>query len=195
MTAHALLSGGIGSGKSTASAVFVSLGAAVVSADAAGHLVLAPGGEAEAAVAARWPEAVVGGVIDRGALGRLVFSEPGGLLELEAITHPAIARVVASEVEAAGEAPLILVEVPLPIDVLGEGWPRIVVDAPEDLRIFRLRLRGMEPEEIAGRMAVQPRRGEWLALADHVIDNSGGPDELAAECRRVWTALVGRPPG
>lgn len=191
MTAHALLSGGIGSGKSTAAAVFESLGAVVVSADSAGHRVLAPGGEAADAVASLWPAAVVGGVIDRRALGRLVFAERRSLLELEAITHPAIARLVRAEVEAAGDAPLILVEVPLPSDLLGPGWPRIVVDAPEDVRIFRLRLGGMEPAEIAGRMAVQPLRAEWLALADHVIDNSGGPDELAAECRRVWEALVG----
>ncbi len=195
MTGHALLSGGIGSGKSTAAAVFVSLGAVVVSADDAGHRVLGPGGAAEAAVGARWPDAVVDGVIDRRALGRLVFGEQQGLRELEAITHPAISEAIGAEVEAAAGAPLILVEAPLPIDVLGAGWPRVVVDAPEDVRIFRLRLRGMEPDEIAGRMAVQPFREEWLALADYVIDNSGGPDELTAECRRVWTALVGGPPG
>ena len=191
MKARALLSGGIGAGKSTAAALFSDLGAAVVSADDAGHRVLAPGGEAEAAVATRWPDAVVDGIIDRRSLGRLVFAEPSGLSELEAITHPAIGRLVRDGVDAGNDAPLVMVEVPLPIDLFGPGWPRVVVDAPEDIRIFRMRLRGMEPDEIAGRMAAQPLRDEWLALADHVIDNSEGPDELASECRRVWLALVG----
>jgi len=193
MTMHALLSGGIGAGKSTAAEVFRTLGAAVVYSDDAGHRVLSPGGEAENAVATRWPDAVVGGIIDRRALGSLVFAEPSGLADLEAITHPAILKLIHAEV-AAADAPLILVEIPLPVDVLGTGWPRIIVDAPEDIRIFRLRLRGMEPDEIAGRMAAQPHSEEWLELADYVLDNSGGPDELEAECRRVWTALVGSPP-
>jgi dephospho-CoA kinase len=190
MTARAILSGGIGSGKSAAAEIFRDLGAYIVSADDAAHAVLEPGGAAAAAVSARWPEAVVAGRIDRSALGRIVFSEPGLLAELESMTHPAILRTILQEVAAAGDVPLVLVEVPLPVDVLGPGWPRVVVDAPEDVRIFRLRLRGMEPDEIAGRMAVQPTREGWLALADFVLDNGGDTVQLERECRRVWGLLV-----
>lgn len=190
MTTRALLSGGIGSGKSAAAAVFVEMGAAVISADEAGHRVLQPGGPAEAEVAERWPEAVADGKIDRRALGRIVFSEPGRLVELESITHPAIRTLILSEVEAEGSVPLVMVEIPLPIDFLGPGWVRVVVDAPEDQRIFRLRLRGMEPEEIAGRMAAQPNRAAWLATADHIIDNSEDLEHLRVECHRVWQRLV-----
>ena len=193
MATHAFLSGGIGAGKSAAAAVFRRLGAAVIDADDAAHRVLEPGGAAAAAVADRWPDSVVDGVIDRRRLGRLVFGEAGAISELEAISHPAIRALLTDEVAGAGPAPLILVEVPLPVDPIGEGWPRIVVDAPEDVRIFRLRLRGMEPDEIAGRMAAQPRREEWLRLADHVIDNGDGFEELEPECRRVWALLVGSP--
>lgn len=195
MTVHALLSGGIGAGKSAAAEVFRRLGAAVISADEAAHRVLDPGGAAVDDVGRQWPEAVVDGVIDRRRLGRIVFGEAGALAELEAITHPAIRDLIAAGVAAAAGAPLVLVEVPLPVDPVGEGWPRVVVDAPEDVRIFRLRLRGMEPDEIAGRMAAQPRRHEWLALADHVVDNGGDPEQLEPECRRVWEALVGAAPG
>lgn len=194
MTVCALLTGGIGAGKSLAAEMLCGFGAVTVSADEAGHRVLASGGEAESAVAARWPGAVVDGIIDRTALGRLVFTELDGLAALEAITHPAIGRMVAADVDAAGDVPLVLVEVPLPIDPLGRGWPRVVVDAPEDVRIFRLRLRGMQPDEIAGRMAAQPTRDEWLDLADYVIDNSRGPEELEDECRTLWQVLVGSHP-
>ena len=194
MTATALLTGGIGSGKSAAAAVLGRLGAVVVSADEAAHRVLEPGGAAAAEVALRWPEAVVEGRIDRRALGRIVFADPAALAALEAVTHPAVAALLAEQVERAGPAPLVMVEVPLPADIMGEGWPRVVVDAPEDVRIFRLRLRGMEPVEIAGRMAAQPDREGWLARADHVIDNGGDPEQLERECRRVWRALTGSPP-
>jgi dephospho-CoA kinase len=190
MSDRALLTGGIGSGKSAAADIFRSLGAVVVSADDAAHRVLEPGGAAADRVAARWPEAVEEGRIDRRRLGRIVFSSPGALAELEAITHPAIGARLAAEVEAAGPARLVMVEVPLPAQVMGEGWPRVVVDAPEDVRIFRLRLRGMEPGEIAGRMAAQPDRDGWLALADHVVDNGGDLEQLDRECRRVWEALT-----
>jgi dephospho-CoA kinase len=190
MTKHALLSGGIGAGKSAAAAIFRRLGATVIDSDHAAHRVLEPGGAAFDAVSARWPTALVDGVIDRRRLGRLVFGEAGAVAELESITHPAIRSVLAAEVAAASGAPLVLVEVPLPVDPLGAGWPRVVIDAPEDVRIFRLRLRGMEPEEIAGRMAAQPRRDEWLRLADHVIDNGAGLEELEPECRRVWAQLM-----
>jgi len=193
MTKRALLSGGIGSGKSAAAAVFAGLGAAVISADEAGHRVLEPGGPAEAEVAYRWPEAVVAGRIDRRVLGRIVFSESGLLADLESITHPAIRTLILSEVEAESAAPLVMVEMPLPIDFLGSGWLRVVVDAPEDQRIFRLRLRGMEPEEIAGRMAAQPDRAAWLAMADHIIDNSQDLEHLQIECLGVWLALVTDP--
>ncbi len=86
MTKRALLSGGIGSGKSAAAAVFADLGAAVISADEAGHRVLEPGGPAEAEVAGRWPEAMIEGRINRRALGRVVFSEPGFLADLESVS-------------------------------------------------------------------------------------------------------------
>ena len=164
----------------------------MISADAAGHRVLDPGGLAEAEVAERWPAAVVDGRIDRRILGRIAFSEPGSLADLESITHPAISRLIVAEVDAAGEVPLIVVEMPRPLDFLGAGWVRIVVDAPEEQRIFRLRLRGLEPEEIAGRMAAQPSRDEWLAMANHVIDNSQDLRHLQDECDRVWRALVVR---
>jgi dephospho-CoA kinase len=189
MGGRALLTGGIGSGKSTAAGVFTALGARVVSADEAGHRVLEPGGAAERRVAERWPGAVRSGRIDREILGGIVFSDPAQRRELEAITHPAIRELVSAEV-AAATGPLVLLEVPLPVDPLGSGWPRIVVDAPDRVRTGRLVARGMDPDEIARRMAAQPSREEWLAIADHVLDNGGDLVQLERECRRVWPRVA-----
>ena len=184
-----LLGGGIGSGKSTAAGFLTELGAAVFSADAAGHRVLEPGESAFGEIAAQWPEVVDTGHIDRSALGRIVFSDRAALDRLEAITHPAIREEITREI-AGCDAAVVVVEIPLPIDLLGTGWRWVVVDAPDAVRVSRLRDRGMDPFAIAQRMAAQPTRREWLRRADLVISNAGGLDALAAECRRVWTLLT-----
>lgn len=189
-SARALLGGGIGSGKSTAAARFAALGAEVLSADRAAHAVLEPGGAAAAAVAARWPEALVAGRIDRPTLAGIVFADPAERIALEEITHPAIGRLLAAQVAGAG-AGVVLVEMPLPIDLLGPGWRWVVVDAPDEVRRARLLARGMEAGEAARRMAAQPSRAEWLLRADLVVDNGAGLDHLERECRRAWLSLTG----
>jgi len=188
--ARVFLGGGIGSGKSTAAALFAAFGAEVFSADRAAHTVLEPGGSAAAAVAARWPEAMRDGRLDRGALAEIVFADPGARRELEALTHPAIGRFLEEQVGAVGSG-VVLVEMPLPIDLLGSGWRWAVVDAPDEVRLARLLGRGLAREEACRRMAAQPSRGEWLAKADLVVDNGAGLDHLEAECRRAWPVIWG----
>jgi dephospho-CoA kinase len=188
--ARALLGGGIGSGKSTAAAMFASLGAAVLSADRAAHAVLEPGEAAASAVARRWPEAAAGGRIDRGALAHIVFTDPAARRELEAITHPAIGRLLLAQA-AAVYAETLLVEMPLPVDLLGPGWPWVVVDAPDEVRLARLLARGLALEDARLRMAAQASREEWLQRADLVVDNGAGLDHLEEECRRAWPVMVG----
>ncbi|MEK7252710.1 MAG: dephospho-CoA kinase [Actinomycetota bacterium] len=186
------IGGGIGSGKSTAVSHFASLGAVVVSGDDAGRRVLAPGTAETALVHDRWPEAVgSGGVLDRKALGRIVFADPAQLLELEVITAPGIRRIVLEAVDAsAGET--VLVEVPVLHDLAGREWPWIVVDAPEATRIERAVARGSGTTAAYVRMVMdrQPSRGEWLAAARWVVDNSGDDDALALQCRRIWDKIT-----
>jgi dephospho-CoA kinase len=188
--ARALLGGGIGSGKSTAAALFASRGAAILSADRAAHAVLEPGTAAAAAVALRWPEVVARSRIDRGALAQIVFSDAVARRELEAITHPAVRRLLADQA-AEEEAEVLLVEMPLPIDLLGPGWPWVVVDAPDEVRLARLVARGMTVEDASRRMAAQPSREQWRQRADLVLDNGAGLDHLEAECRRAWAIIRG----
>lgn len=182
------LGGGIGSGKSAAGAVFARLGAAVLSADEAAHAVLEPGGAAAEAVAARWPEALVGGRLDRSRLAGIVFTDEGARAELEAITHPAVAELLAARVEAAERA-VVMVEIPLPVALLGPGWRWVVVDVEDEVRLSRLQARGMDPADARRRMAAQPSRQEWLDRADLVIDNSGTQAQLEARCCRAWLII------
>jgi len=185
------LGGGIGSGKSTAAECFLSFGAAVYAGDDAGREVLSPGTHETALVAARWPAVVgAGGVIDRRALGRLVFSDADQLRELETITAPGIARRIRDFAEAHGDG-VVLIEVPVLRDLAGAGWDWIVVDAPDELRLERAVTRdGITADEVRHVMDRQPSRGEWLEAACWVIDNSGDGDDLAEQCRRVWAEIA-----
>ena len=189
MTKRLILSGGIGSGKSSAAEMFADLGAEVVEADRIGHAVLEPDGPAFGPVSELWPQVVVNGRIDRRALGRIVFADRDSLIRLESITHPAI-RTRILEIVEISDAPAVLVELPIPSDMLGTGWPRVIVDTPDDMRRMRLRDRGMDDDEIDARMAAQPSRDAWLELADLVIDNSGDLGDLRAEVHRAWYQIL-----
>lgn len=185
-----MLLGGIGSGKSTVGRLLAERGWLVVDADLIGRRVLEPGGEALAAVAVRWPAVVVGGEIDRKGLAAIVFSNRDELAELEAITHPAIRRRLLDLV-AATDGP-VAVQAPVLADLLPGAWVRVVVDAPDDVRRERLRLRGMDPADIDRRMASQPPREGWIAAGDYLLDNGGDEEDLVHQVEVLLNDLESR---
>ena len=186
-----VLSGGIGAGKSTVAGLLAAKGAFVIRADEVGHSVLEPGGGAYAAVAARWPACVVDGRVDRARLAEIVFSDTEELAALEAITHPAIGRLILSEVEGVGDRPAVI-EVPIHASFIDPRWIRVLVDAPEALRLERATRRGADAGDVANRMAAQPTREARLAWADHVIENVGTLDELSQRVDELWAELAAR---
>ena len=179
-----ILSGGIGSGKSEVRRLFRSFGIWTLDADSLGHEILAGSGFAQ--VAERWPEVVKEGEIDRKALARIVFGDLEALTELEAITHPLIFSRIESYVKAVDG--VAVVEAPL-IGDFG-GWSRVVVDASDDRRFERSVGRGMDPGDVSRRMASQPTRSEWLAIADLVIPNHGSIDELRSTVSKLVPLLL-----
>ena len=181
--------GGIGSGKSAVGRMLAARGFAVLDTDRLGHEVLASGHPVAAQVAARWPEAVVDGAVDRGLLGRIVFDDPKQLAELEALTHPAIRRLIERWVAGLGERPAA-VEIPLVKDLVDPSWTRLAVDAPAESRRRRLEQRGMPDRDINARFDAQPSREEWLSRADLVVDNSGTIQALAGQVDRVVGSLT-----
>jgi dephospho-CoA kinase len=192
MTDTWVVTGGIGSGKSTVRQALEDLGAATIDADKVGHQILEPGGTAYDQVAGRWPEVVKDGVIDRSALAAIVFEDPQALSELEAITHPAIAAAIAGRIAEAGEK-TVVVEVSVPRDLLGVGWMRtIVADLPVEMRRERLRARGMEDGDIDRRMANQPTREGWKALGRWVVSTAGSRDEVVDRVENLWTTAIAR---
>jgi dephospho-CoA kinase len=180
-----LLGGGIGSGKSLAGRRFEELGAVVVDSDEVGHEVLAPEGEAYASVSERWPDVASASGIDRRRLGRIVFGSQKELRELEAMTHPAIARRIAEIADATDD---LIVEVPLILELPGD-WTTVYVDTAADRRLQRAVGRGLDEENVRQRMRNQPDRHEWLEWADRIVDNNGTPEQLAEQVDGLWMEL------
>jgi dephospho-CoA kinase len=180
-----LITGGIGSGKSAVRELLANSGIRTVDADAVGHSVLA--NEALAPVSERWPGVVLEGQIDRKALARIVFSAPDELRALEEITHPLIFGRIEAELE--GFPGVAAVEMPLLNTSL--GWPRMVVDATDGVRLGRAMRRGMSEGEVRERMAAQPSRGQWLAGAALVVPNHGDLQALERTVYQVADHLTG----
>jgi dephospho-CoA kinase len=147
------LTGGLGSGKSTAAKMFAACGAKVFSADEIGRELMQPGEAVYAAIVKAFGPGVVksDGTLDRPALSRIAFGSGDGagrIEELNAIVHPAtIARQaeLIAEVRARDPDAVVLVESALIFETKhgGEGgWQKrfdrlIFVKAPEELKIAR----------------------------------------------------------
>ncbi len=182
-----VVTGGIGSGKSTVMDLLRRRGFRVVDADLLARETLEPEGAAFDAVAARWPEVVVAGEVDRAALARIVFADRRELEALEALIHPHVRRRLLELDAEAGPAPLA-VEVSVP-KVLPPGWPVLVVEAPVDVRVARVVERGADLEDTRRRLAHQPTDDEWRSLATFVLPNDGDVETLASRLDEVLAAL------
>lgn len=185
-----LLGGGIGAGKSSVAEVFARHGFDVVVADRIGAEVLAPGAPAVAEVARRWPDVVVDGVVDRAALAAIVFADPHELAALEAMTHPAIADVIAARIASAGSGPIV-VEVPVRAVVHDLDALRIAVVADEDVRIARAVGRGGDPADVVARVRSQGDEDRWRSWADIVVDNTGAWSETERTIEAVIEGVLG----
>jgi len=192
------LTGGIGSGKSTVSALLAELGARIVDADQIARDLQAPGSWLLHKMAERFGQHILrsDGSLDRAAVAATVFGESdearAALRDLNGITHPAIKGEIAAQIESyAGTDHVVVLDFPL----LGEN-PRtdlaatIVVDVPVDLAVERLvASRGMDEADARNRIASQISREARLALASHVIDNSGDLDSLRDQVEGLWPVL------
>ena len=180
------VTGPIGCGKSTVAGWLTAVpGVVAVDADAVAREVLAPGSPAVAAVAARFGSELVDadGVLDRAALGRIVFTDPGALRDLESIVHPAVRPRILAAIEAAqtAAASAVVIEAIKLVEgglatLCDEVW---LVTCDPGAQRDRLAGRGLEPGEAAQRMAAQAGMvGRLVGQADRVIDTSGRVDEV-----------------
>jgi dephospho-CoA kinase len=191
------LTGGIGSGKSTVSALLAAKGAVVVDADAVVRDLQRPGTAVFDAMVEQFGPGIVGpdGTLDRAAVADIVFGDPEALADLNRIVHPAVgAEIVQRLDELSPTEAVVVLDVPLLVEST-RGYPLaglIVVDVDPDIAVERLAMqRGMREEDARARISQQASREERRARADVVIDNRGTFDDLARKVEAVWDWIEG----
>jgi len=189
------ITGPIGCGKSTVAGWLGDLGATVIDADELAREVTAPGEPALDDVFDHFGERYrrPDGSLDRAALGRLVFSDPAALAELEAIVHPAVrARIeIAIEVTEAADAPAVVVEaIKLVEGGLAETCDEVwLVTCDPERQLERLLARGSDEAEAAQRIAAQDDPARRLRpAATRIIDTSGDFERTRRRVLDAWTA-------
>lgn len=189
------LTGSIGMGKSTTSAMFQAEGVPVYDADAAVHALYAKGGAAVAPVEEAFPGVVVDGAIDRAKLSAHVVGKPEALKKLETIVHPLVgeSRKLFFQAAEKAKAPLVILDIPLLYETGGERNVAavIVVSAPESVQRERVMARpDMTAEKLDAILARQLPDAEKRARADIVIDTSKGLDSARDQVRAAIAKLL-----
>jgi dephospho-CoA kinase len=189
------LTGSIGMGKSAAAKHFAKRGVPVYDADAEVHRLYE--GEAVAAIAATFPEAVHEGKVDRALLAHEVAGSPQKLTQLENIVHP---MVVKAEIDFLREqekrgAELAVLEIPLLFETGADSRVdvTVVVSAPEAVQKARVLARpGMTEAKLAGLLKRQLLDTEKRIRADFVVDTGTTLADMQAQIDKVIESLKGR---
>jgi dephospho-CoA kinase len=171
------LTGGIASGKSTATQFFAALGVPIIDTDQLARDVVEPGQPPLERLVERFGTSILtpDGHLDRPALRTIVFSDPKARADLEALTHPAIGAAAEARSAEVGGIYQVLV-IPLLVEKgLGAQLDRVlVIDCDEDLQIHRLQARdGSTVEQARAILNAQVSRGGRLKAAHDILKNDG----------------------
>ena len=193
------LTGGIASGKSTVANLLRELGVAVVDADQLAREVVAAGTDGLAEIVHEFGEGVLtaAGELDREKMGKLVFGDAAARARLNAITHPRIATLSIARLaeKMATATPYVVYEVPLLVESgLHKSMAATVVVAAEpDTQLTRITERdGLDRKQAQARIDAQFPLDKKVAIADYVIQNDRGLDELATETHAVHDRILER---
>jgi dephospho-CoA kinase len=192
------LTGGLGSGKTTAARMLADRGAVVVDADRLARDALEPGTTAFESVCELFGRDILdpAGRIDRQELAARVFADETKRRALESITHPEVFRLLAETVDAhRGTDHVIVFDAALivetgfheAVDIL------VVVSAPQEAQVRRAaESRGMDEDEARSRIAAQADPARREGVADIVIRNDGDLEDLEARVDELWRELRAR---
>lgn len=193
------VTGGIGSGKSTAAAFFESRGAIVLDLDDIAKRLLDPDMPGYRAVLEEFGPEILDddGLVDHERLAAVAFASPETAHELGALMHPPVYAMTVGALDALAlqaqpprvviiDIPL-LVEAPLFIELVDAV---LAISSDEDTRIERLVARGMAEEDAERRMACQASDAERRDVADYVIENDGDVGHFRAELIAFWDGEV-----
>jgi dephospho-CoA kinase len=192
------LTGGIGAGKSSVTAIFAQCGGVIIDADVIAREVVEPGTEGLAALVKTFGEDILApdGALNRPALAAKAFSNDETRATLNGIVHPLVGKrreeIIAAVAAISGDT-VIVEDIPLLVESgMAPLFPLVVVvHADAELRVRRLvEQRGMAEEDARARIAAQADDEQRRAVADVWLDNSSTPDALAERARQVWNHRI-----
>jgi dephospho-CoA kinase len=193
------LTGGIGSGKSTAARFLVGLGAQVIDLDKVGNEALKKGNNAYKKAVQEFGSTILckDGEIDRAKLGKIVFSDRAALKRLNNIVHPEIDKTVTEKTKDCLNRGIkvMVLEAAAMLDMgkeeqVDEVW---VTTTPEKVVLNRLMQRsGYNEAETKARIHSQMTNKERIKKAKVVINNDGSLDTLKARVQAEWEKLLKR---
>jgi len=187
------LTGGIGSGKSTAGQIFSNLGAIVIDSDQLAREVIKPGSEGfDLLIKEFGTEILDNNEINRAALGSIVFADPTLREKLEAITHPLIRQSFEKLVKAAPSNAIVINQIPLLVESNHDyKFDKVIaISVSDQIRRRRLLERGLSQSDIDQRMSAQASDPQREAIADFIIENSGDLAELTHSVTEIWQKLM-----
>ena len=156
------LTGGIGSGKSSAGSLLARLGAIYISADQLARDVLERGEEGYNQVVAQFgDEILTNGAINRNILAEIVFKDSNKRSLIEKITHPLIQKRFTEICKSLPDSSVVVYEIPLlaenteNADRISEFDAILLIESEREIRINRLAERGLNRDQVEGRMAAQ----------------------------------------
>lgn len=184
------VTGGIGSGKSTVSAVLREQGAVVVDSDQLARRVVAPGTPGLAAISEAFGPSVIGpdGALDRAALAAVVFADPAARAVLEGITHPLVRAGFDHARRQAPADAVVVNDIPLLTSLtVSAGFHLVIgVRADAEQRVTRLVDRGLTEKDARARMAVQLTDEQRAPLCDVQLVNDGERALLVTAVEMLW---------
>lgn len=191
------LTGGIATGKSTVTSILRQLGARIIDADELAREIVEPGREAWREIIEAFGAGILRGdkSIDREKLRKKVFADPKARKRLESITHPRIRALAQERIQqlASEGAEIAVYAAPLLFENQIHLWLRPVILVACDRAIQEQRLRerdGLGSEEVEQHLKAQMALEEKRKLADFVIENNGGLEELEKRIREVWEKIT-----
>ena len=188
------LTGGIGSGKSTVTRSFSTLGINIIDADVIARDVVSVGSQALTEIANHFgPDVLLAdGNLDRNKVRDIIFSDPQAKKWLESLLHPKIRKKILDEIELSHSI-YTIVSAPLLIETgLDQIVDRVlVVDIPETIQIERTALRDkISNKQVETIILSQVNRETRLQRADDIIDNSGSVEETKAQVEKLHTTYL-----
>jgi dephospho-CoA kinase len=186
------LTGGIGSGKTTVGDIFSELGAVVIDSDQLARAVLERGTKGFDLVLAKFGDAILrNGELDRSLLATLVFNDSQKRSELESIIHPLIRQSFAEIISNLPRESIVINQIPLLFESKGAyKFDHIItISAPEELRIERLKNRGLGFSDIKKRIEAQANDLERESISNSIIRNDKDESHLRDQVESIWLEL------